>query len=293
MPSNKSYYLLWPANFKLDGGAMFGIIPKPLWNKVHPSDELNRIELALRLWLIETPDRLILVDTGIGDYHDEKFNTNFDVQGPDNPLALALSKIGKSPEHLTDLIISHLHFDHVGGIGVKREGQLQPVFKNARLHLHQDHYHYAHHATERDRGSFHTENFDPIVDYYKERNQLVWHEGESGELIKEAGLKFMVSHGHTPFLMHPYDEKLIYLADLIPTAGHIHIPWVMGYDIAPGVTTQDKAKFEKFIMDQGLTTIFEHDPFQWGCKITQDAKGRFVATSPIKARRELVTKVEI
>jgi len=293
MPSNKVNYLLWPANFKLDGGAMFGIIPKPLWNRVHPSDEQNRIELALRLWMIESGKRLVVIDTGIGDYHDQKFNTNFDVKGPAGPLAEALSKIGKTTNDVTDLVISHLHFDHVGGIGVMEEGEMVPVFKNARLHLHKDHYHYAYHATDRDSGSFHIKNFGPVIEYYKERNLVTWHQGAQGELIPELGLNFLTSDGHTPHLMHPYDEKLIYMADLIPTANHIHVPWVMGYDISPGVTTEDKKRFLDFIIAHDLTAIFEHDPNQWGSKISLDKRGRYSATDIHPAKKELLTKIEI
>lgn len=291
MPSNKVHYLLWPASFKLDGGAMFGIIPKPLWHKVHPSDEQNRIDLALRLWVIEDQNHLVVVDTGIGDYHDQKFNVNFDVVGPHGPLKEALAQIGKTPDDVTDLIISHLHFDHVGGIGVMEQGEMVPVFKKARLHLHRQHYNYALHPTERDIGSFHTQNFGPVLRKYEELGQLVWHDGDQGDLIFDLGLRFRVSHGHTPFLMHPYDEKYIYLADLIPTANHIHVPWVMGYDISPGVTTRDKKEFLDFMIEHQLCAIFEHDPIHWGAEITQNAKGKYEAKNLRSAKRELVTRL--
>tara|TARA_R110000868_G_scaffold334233_8_gene594986 strand:- start:1512 stop:2402 length:891 start_codon:yes stop_codon:yes gene_type:complete len=273
------YYTLEPAYFRLDGGAMYGIIPKPLWNKVHQADDQNRVDMSLRLMAIETKSQLIVIDTGIGDYHGDKFDARFDVRGQKDPLTKAVEAIGKKPSDVTDLVISHLHFDHVGGIGIADGGKtLSPVFKNARLHLHRDHWAYAHAPTERDGGSFHTHNFDPVVDYYRSNSKIVWHEGNDGEILKYDGggsLRFKCSFGHTPYLMHPYDDKFIYLADLIPTSNHVHIPWVMGYDIAPGVTTKDKRQFLEFVLEKNLTIIYEHDPKFWGSKVVRDGKGGF------------------
>lgn len=277
--STLKYHTLEPAYFRLDGGAMYGIIPKPLWNKVHPADEQNRVDMALRLIAIETAKQFIIIDTGIGDYHGDKFDSRFDVRGEKNPLTQALAKIGKKPSDVTDLVISHLHFDHVGGIGIKdNDGALVPIFQNARLHLHRDHYDYAHRPTERDSGSFHSHDFDPVIEHYRAKGQIIWHEGEDGKILDYDGggsLNFKCSHGHTPHLMHPYDDKFIYLADLIPTSNHVHIPWVMGYDISPGVTTIDKRKFLEFIVDKNLTVIYEHDPKFWGSKVVRDDKGNF------------------
>lgn len=279
------YHTLEPAYFRLDGGAMYGIIPKPLWNKVHPADEQNRVDMSLRLMAIETKTQLIIIDTGIGDYHGEKFDNRFDVRGEKDPLSKTVEAIGRSPDEVTDLVITHLHFDHVGGIAtVDDQGAFIPVFKNARLHLHREHWGYAHNATERDGGSFHTHNFDPVVDYYRQAGKIIWHEGESGEILKYDGgksMNFKCSHGHTPHLMHPYDDKFIYLADLIPTSNHVHIPWVMGYDISPGVTTKDKREFLELIVENNLTIIFEHDPKFWGSKVERDNRGGF-STAQLK-----------
>jgi len=174
------YHTLEPAYFRLDGGAMYGIIPKPLWNKVHEADESNRVDMALRVLAIETKTRFIIIDTGIGDYHGDKFDSRFDVRGEKNPLAKAIEAMGRKVSDVTDLIISHLHFDHVGGIGIRNnKDELEAVFKNANLHLHRDHWAYAHTPTERVSGSFHTQDFDPIVDFYRTENKIVWHEGES------------------------------------------------------------------------------------------------------------------
>lgn len=271
-------YILEPATFRLDGGAMYGIIPKPLWNKKHPADELNRIKLALRLWLIKSEDRLVLIDTGIGDYHGEKFDTRFDVQGGTSPIVLALAELGYKRDDITDLVISHLHFDHVGGIGElddKSENKkLNPVFPKARCHVHQDHYTYSHNATERDKGSFHTHLFDDVLNYYKDKNLLHFYSGDEGELFSLDNtniLKFKCSHGHTPWLMHPYTSEYIYLSDIIPTSHHLSIPWVMGYDINPGISTENKKEFFSFIEKHNLKVIYEHDPDYWGSDLKLEA----------------------
>lgn len=281
---NKSaiqHFILQPARFRLDGGAMFGIIPKPLWNKKMPADELNRIDLALRLWLIKTVDRLVLVDTGIGDYHGDQFDDRFDVRGDKSPLEKSLEDIGFSCDDLTDLVISHLHFDHVGGICKRDEsGELIPLFKKTRLHVHEDHLKYSQAPTMRDAGSFHVKTFMPIVNWYKDNNLLHLYKGEEGELFELGSekLRFKCSHGHTPWLMHPYNDQYIYMADLIPTSNHVNIPWVMGYDIAPGETTRNKVDFLDFTISKDLKAIYEHDPKVWGSKIAKDEKGRYVAS---------------
>ena len=266
------HYLVEPGKFRLDGGAMFGIVPKPLWSKVAPPDEHNRIDLALRLWLFKTSERVVLVDTGIGDGYEEKFFKQFDIRQSSSPLEEALRSIGVSSEDVTDLIISHLHFDHVGGIGKKVDGEIRPLFSRARCHLHRSHYEYSCNPTARDMGSFHRHNFEPVIEYYRQNDLMVWHEGEEGCLLES--LHFRCSHGHTPWLMHPYNDQFIYLADLIPTSNHVHIPWVMGYDISPGVTTADKKAFLEFILEKDLTIIFEHDPLYWGALVEKDEKGR-------------------
>ncbi len=266
----KKYSVLHPAVFKLDGGAMFGIIPKPLWSKAIPADELNRIQLSLRVMLIQTQNKNILVDTGVGDYHGDKFDSRFGVQGIKNPLAeLLKDKYGLNPEDITDLIITHLHFDHVGGLG-HEEGNHQIVFPKATLHIHRDHYEYSLHPTVRDAGSFHTQFFKPLIDAADKNGKVHWVSGKEGEILRDGEdiIRFRTSDGHTPHLLHPYDEKFIYMADLVPTSHHIPLPWVMGYDIAPGQTTLDKKEFYDFIVKNNLTMVFEHDMEFWGAKIS-------------------------
>ncbi len=273
------YFCLEPASFKLDGGAMFGIIPKPLWCKVHPADEQNRIDLALRLMVLKKNQRTILIDTGIGDYHGPKFDDRFGIVGGVSPMEKALAEIGLNTSDITDLVISHLHFDHVGGIGKKSGNSMLPVFEKATLHLHQSHYDYSLSPTERDTGSFQMNYCMPVIQWYQDNNQIHFVNGMEGVVL--PGLNFKCSMGHTPFLLHAYDEKFIYMADLIPTSNHVHIPWVMGYDISPGITTKDKKEFLNFIEQKKLTMIFEHDPQFVGSTVKKDEKGEFICDQKI------------
>ena len=264
----KKYYVLHPAVFKLDGGAMFGIIPKPLWQKCIPADELNRIQLSLRVMFIQTTHKKILIDTGIGDYHGEKFDSRFGVEGDKNPLTQILkNELKLNPSDITDLIISHLHFDHVGGLGFEDPHQL--IFPEATLHVHRQHYDYALNPTARDAGSFHSQYFKGLLDLADKKGKVHWLKGNEGIILTDGSdtINFKCSFGHTPFLMHAWDENFIYMADLVPTAHHIPLPWVMSYDIAPGQTTKDKKDFYQFIAQTKKTMIFEHDMDTWGAKI--------------------------
>ena len=260
--------LLHPATFKLDGGAMFGIIPKPLWEKKIPSDEFNRIAMSLRVVLIQTPGRNILIDTGIGNYHGEKFDGQFDIKGIDSHLESVLeNECNLKPSDITDIIVTHLHFDHVGGLGKGKDSH-EPVFPNATIHLHKEHYQYAQKPTARDSGSFHKHLFGPLLKEYQEKNQLHFIDGTEGTIFDE--IKFKVSFGHTPWMVHPIFENYIYMADLVPMSHHVNIPWVMGYDIEPGTTTEYKKKFYDYIIDNNLTMIFEHDINIWGGTLSID-----------------------
>ncbi len=276
-------YLLHPATFKLDGGAMFGIIPKPLWEKQRNADEFNRIDLSLRLWLIKSASRVVIVDTGIGDYHDPKFQTRFAIKGGTQPLThLLQTELQMKPQDVTDVIITHLHFDHVGGLGESHDSTQTPVFPfpRARVHIHRQHYNYALAPTVRDQGSFQSEIFHPMIEKLDQAERVVWHQGEAGTLISdnEVHLSYRISHGHTPFLMHPYNHKFIYMADLVPTVSHVPLPWVMGYDIYPGQTVKDKAQFYDFIAEKNLTMIFEHDTHTWGSQVRKNSPHDYEAT---------------
>lgn len=295
MTANLKYSILEPAFFRLDGGAMYGIIPKPLWERVHPADEQNRILLALRLLLIQGPEKTILIDTGIGDYHDEKFVHMFDVKGPHSPLEQALAGIGLKKEDVTDLVISHLHFDHIGGLGIDNDkGEHVPLLPHVNVHVHKKHYDYAFHPSARDAGSFHSHRFGPLLKTYEDKGQLFFYEGEQGELFdlgRGNPLKFITSHGHTPWLLHPYTDEYIYLTDLIPTSNHLHVPWVMGYDIEPAVTTDYKIKLLHFIQEKNLKVVYEHDPKYWGSQLGKDEKGRIKAQQSFEREDKLSYRI--
>lgn len=280
--------ILHPATFKLDGGAMFGIIPKPLWEKKILADERNRIKMSLRVVLFESHNKKVLIDTGIGDYHSAKFHEQFDIIGNKSPLIAALQSIDISPDDITDIILTHLHFDHVGGLGQGVSGQ-DLIFKNATVHVHKDHYEYSKNPTLRDAGSFHSKTFLPLLLKYQHRNKLNFLEGTEGEIIKDGEdlINFKVSFGHTPYMLHPYTDKYIYMADLVPMEHHLQIPWVMGYDIEPGTTTKFKQKFYDFIQQKNLCMIFEHDNQTLGGMISYDEKSRPSLCEKIESHQKL------
>jgi len=271
------YAMIHPATFKLDGGAMFGIIPRPLWSKVMPPDEQNRILMSLRVMLTQTQNKNILVDSGIGDYHGKKFDERFAVVGEKNPLVAHLKKIQLSEKDITDIILTHLHFDHVGGLGQLSNGQFLPVFPNAKIHLHKKHYEYAQNPTDRDSGSFEHQYFNPLIQWYQERQQIHWLDGEEGIVLSDEDeeFKYLTSHGHTPYQIHPYSRDYMYMADILPTSNHFKIPWVMGYDISPGQSTKDKKKIYEFLIKNKIKCVFEHDPLYWGGEVELDAQGQY------------------
>jgi hypothetical protein len=154
------------------------------------------------------------------------------------------------------------------------DGKIEPVLKNAVIHLHKRHFEYSQKPTDRDTGSFQIEYFLPVIKWYEDHKQVHFVDGMEGEIF--PGMKFKCSMGHTPYLLHAYDDKMIYMADLIPTSNHVHIPWVMGYDISPGITTADKKEFLDFIEKKHLTMIFEHDPLFFGSTVKRNEKGDIV-----------------
>ena len=266
---------------RLDGGAMFGVVPKPLWEKRIPADERNRIPLAMRCLLVETGDALVLIDNGAGNKESAKF---IDIYGLDNApsdrtagyptrLEEALAAAGFSADEVDIVIDSHLHFDHAGGntfrVG-EGDGDVRLSFPRARYVAQQGEFEWAHSRNERIQASYLRNNFDPVM----EAGRLELVEGEA-EIV--PGIHMLRTPGHTPnhtsILIQSEDESACFLADLIPTAAHLPLPWIMGYDVEPLVTLETKRELLARARQENWLLVFEHDPaIGWGRLSQEDER---------------------
>ena len=245
--------------FKLDGGAMFGVIPKSLWNKLNPADDNNMCSWAMRCMLIEDGDKKILIDTGIGDKQGEKFLSHFHPHGEDTLLS-SLAVKGFQPEDITDVILTHLHFDHCGGAVTKdAKGNLVPQFPNAKYWSHKTHWDSAMKPNAREKASFLKENFVPLA----EHGVMHFIEDANDDSVSK-NIKFILSNGHTTAMMSPVintgDQTIVYGADLMPAHYHLHLPYVMAYDIRPLVTLEEKSLFLREALEKDYVIFYEHDP---------------------------------
>jgi len=256
--------------FALDGGAMFGIIPKTLWERSNPADEKNRITLGGRCLLLQSKNRNILVDTGIGNGWDEKFSKIYNLDFSNSFLMKSLSDCGIQREDITDVILTHLHFDHTGGAVVFNNGKPEPAFPNANYYIQQKHFEWAKNPSFKDSGSFITNRFLPLA---KEGVlQLI---DENFKLDDE--ISFVVSNGHTfsQQLVKITDgtKTLLYCGDLFPTSSHIPIPYVMGYDLQPVKTIEEKLAILPKAVEEDWLLFFEHDPYFTAGKVVKTDKG--------------------
>lgn len=250
---------------KLDGGAMFGVVPKALWEKKIPADERNRIPLAMRCLLVETPDALVLIDNGAGNKDGEKFRDIYGLENAGSPTRLedALRTAGFQPDDVTHMIDTHLHFDHAGGNTFRDEdGQVRLSFPRARYYVQRGEFEYAHWRNERTQASYLRDNFDPVHD----AGLLELVEGDV-EIL--PGISVRRTPGHTPHhqsvIIRSGDETACFLADLIPTAAHLPLPWIMGYDVEPLVTLESKRSLLAAARAEEWLLIFEHDAIvPWG-----------------------------
>lgn len=242
--------------FKLDGGAMFGVVPKSIWQRTNPADERNLCTWATRLMLIEDGKRLTLVDTGIGDKQDEKFFSHYYMHG-DDTLDKSLNKLGFNRDDITDVVLTHLHFDHCGGAIILEGEKLLPAFKNARYWSNKEHWEWAVNPNPREKASFLKENILPI----QESGQLNFIDIQNPQYDTEINMRF--ANGHTEAMMLPqiqYKGKtILYMADLLPSVGHIPIAYVMGYDVRPLVTMQERQDYWSEIVDNEYIMFLEHD----------------------------------
>jgi glyoxylase-like metal-dependent hydrolase (beta-lactamase superfamily II) len=271
-------YTINTGYFKLDGGAMFGVVPKSIWNKLNPADENNMCNWALRCLLIEDGDRLILIDTGNGTKQDEKFWSHYYLHG-DETLHSSLASHGFSADDITDVILTHLHFDHCGGAVDLVDGKLVTAFKNATYWSNEAHWNWAVKPNAREKASFLKENILPI----QESGQLKFIDvgKQSGnrlaEIIFSDSISIRFVSGHTEAMMLPqinYNGKtIVYMADLLPSAAHIPLPYVMGYDMFPLTTLNEKKLFLDEAAAGEYILFFEHDPKIECCTLQQTEKG--------------------
>jgi glyoxylase-like metal-dependent hydrolase (beta-lactamase superfamily II) len=262
-------------NFKLDGGAMFGVVPKTLWQKTNPADENNMCNWAMRSMLIEDGNRLMIIDTGIGDKQNEKFFSHYYMNGNDD-LKMNLKKLGYSTDDITDVFLTHLHFDHCGGAiqWNKDHTAFEPVFKNAIYWSNDQHWKWATEPNPREKASFLSENILPI----QESGQLKFIERKdtvTRNVFNQMDVLFV--DGHTDSMMIPhmkYQGKTIaFMADLLPSVGHIPLAYVMGYDTRPLITMTEKEQFLQRAVDEEFVLFLEHDSVNECCTLQMTEKG--------------------
>lgn len=269
-------YPIEAGNFKLDGGAMFGVVPKSLWNRTNPADANNMIDIAARCLLVEEGDRLILIDTGMGNKQSDKFFGYYYRWG-DHSLDSSLKKYGFHRDDITDVFLTHLHFDHCGGSiqwNKDRTGY-EPTFKNATFWTNEDHWNWAIQPNEREKASFLSENLLPMQD----SGQLQFVSRNNGPYVSKSELDFgiLFVDGHTEKQMIPHidykGKTLVFAADLLPTVGHIPLPYVMGYDTRPLLTLKEKALFLDSAVKNNYYLFLEHDAHNQVCTLQETEKG--------------------
>ena len=266
---NYTLYSIETSQFGLDGGAMFGIIPKTLWEKEAPADEYNRIQMVTRSLLLVSNERKIIIDTGNGDKWDDKNRSRYNIDLDKINLSSSLEKYGFIPDDITDVFCTHLHFDHAGGNTSIENGKIVPTFPNATYWVHQDNWDLANSPSEKDRGSYLAENWSVLA----ENGMIEYVTDREGFL---PGIEIVLTYGHTIGMMHPLikdgDNTVFYAADIFPMAAHVPLAWVMAYDLNPVQTIKEKRSLLPTMVDKNWTVFFEHDPLRQAGKVTMDGK---------------------
>jgi len=262
-------YSVETSEFGLDGGAMFGIIPKPVWEKKVSADEFNRVNMVTRSLLLVSDEKKILIDTGNGTKWEEKYKQIYDINTDQYNIEKSLGKYGFSSEQITDVICTHMHFDHIGGNTKIKSGEVVPTFPNAKYWISKENWKLANHPSQKDAGSFIEHDWKVLAE-----NQMI--EIIDGREPFIEGIETIVTHGHTPGLLHPIvsdgSNKLFYGADIFPMVAHIPIPWVMAYDVQPVVTMEEKQKLLQKMEREDWILFFEHDPHIQACTVHKDGK---------------------
>ena len=265
-------YTINAGYFKLDGGAMFGVVPKSIWQKSNPADENNLCSWAMRCLLIVDGKRVILIDNGMGYKQDEKFLKHYYLHG-DATLEKSLASHGFSKDDITDVFLTHLHFDHCGGsIEMDSQGSLVPAFKNATYWSNRAHWEWAVIPNDREKASFLKDNILPI----QESGRLKFIDNQDGVTFSE-NIKIRFAYGHTDSMMLPqitYKGKtILYMADLLPSIGHIPLPYVMAYDMFPMKTLEEKKRYLEEAVENNYVLYLEHDPVNECCTLQETEKG--------------------
>ena len=261
-------YSIETSEFSLDGGAMFGIIPKTLWKEKLLPDRLNRVDMVTRSLLLVNGDRKVLIDTGNGSKWAKKYLDIYNIDFSNYDILSSLKKNGFEMGDITDVICTHMHFDHIGGNTYYQNDIIEPTFPNATYWISKDNWALANQPSVKDQGSFISQDWEVL-----EKNNMI-------KLVDEQfldGIDIFFTHGHTDGLMHPIisdgNKKLFYGADIFPTHAHLPIPWVMAYDLHPAKTMSEKSKLLKKMYEQEWILFFEHDPFYQACTI--DMRGKY------------------
>ena len=262
-------YSIETSEFSLDGGAMFGIVPKPIWEREAPSDALNRIDMVTRSLLLCSDEKKILIDTGNGTKWEEKYRDIYNIDTSRYNIENSLTKYGFSADDITDIINTHLHFDHAGGNTKIDDGSIVPTFPNAKYWVTKEHWELANHPSQKDSGSFIEHDWKVLAE-----NGMIETVNGNEPFIK--GIDSYITQGHTAGLLHPMisdgTKTLFYGADIFPLAAHISIPWVMAYDVQPVVTMKEKEILLPKMQDEEWILFLEHDPNIQACTVHQDGK---------------------
>lgn len=262
-------YSIETSEFSLDGGAMFGIIPKPIWERKAPSDSLNRIEMVTRSLLLCSDEKKILIDTGNGTKWEEKYIDIYNIDTSRYNIENSLNKYGFNADDITDIICTHLHFDHVGGNTKIDNGKIVPTFPNAKYWVTKENWELANHPSQKDSGSFIEHDWKVLAE-----NGMIETINGNEPFIK--GIDSYITQGHTAGLLHPMisdgTKTLFYGADIFPLAAHISIPWVMAYDVQPVVTMKEKESLLPKMQDEEWILFLEHDPKIQACTVHQEGK---------------------